>query len=133
MLTDGTPEVRVEWALICDYALVDTGGKLSLLGIFDRLFAANFPAVHPVLFIAAQWVGSPNLGIDVELRIWGPSKELIGSAQQHVQLTEKGQGAGILRLAPLPLPTTGEYIFELLGAGVSQAHLPLSVEPPPTT
>lgn len=122
----------VEWAVLCDYALIDSGGKLSLVGMFENLFALNFPAMHPILFHAAQWAGQPGGSVAAELRIWGPSKELIGSAQQHVQLGPTGRAAAIMQLSPLPLPAVGEYVFELLGGGVSQHHLSLTASYPPT-
>ncbi len=53
------PTTKVDWALVCDYALIDTAGKLSVLGIFERLFAGNFPALHPVMYLVAQWSGAP--------------------------------------------------------------------------
>jgi hypothetical protein len=70
--------------------------------------------------------------VEVELRVWGPSKEMIGSAQQHVELGPVGRSAGIIQLAPLPLPAPGEYVFELLGGGVSQKHVTVTVEQRPT-
>jgi hypothetical protein len=130
-LTDGTTP-RVDWAVVCDYALVDGAGKISLLGIFERLFAANFPAMHPVMYFAAQWVGAPFSTIEVELRIWGPSKEMIGTATQHIELAENGRSGAVIQLSPVPLPAPGEYVFELLGGGTSQKHVSISVESPPT-
>jgi hypothetical protein len=127
------PALKVEWALACDYALIDTGGKLSLMGIFERLYAGNFPAVHPLVYIAAQWSGQPGGVVEVELRIWGPSKEMIGTASQHVELGDNGMSGAIMRLSPLPLPAPGEYVFELLGGGISQKHISLIVETIPTS
>jgi hypothetical protein len=124
-------EYRVDWALLCDYALVDAGGKLSMIGVFENLFAQNFPAMHPILFHVAQWAGPPNGSIAAELRIWGPSKELIGSAQQQVQLSPVGRAGALIQLSPLPLPAAGEYVFEVLGGGVSQHHTSVTVGYPP--
>lgn len=45
---------RVEYALCCDYASIDMEGKLSMNGIFDAINFKEFPAVHPVLFIASK-------------------------------------------------------------------------------
>ena len=45
---------RVEYALCCDHASIDMDGKLNMNGIFDGINFKEFPAVHPVLFIASK-------------------------------------------------------------------------------
>src|SRR4051794_5865323 len=47
------------WLMVADHALLDTQGKLSVIGMFDRLFAPQFPSVHPIAFIIAQWQWRP--------------------------------------------------------------------------
>ena len=42
--------MRVEIFTLCDAATVDAGGKLSILGSFDRLNAREAPVIHPQLF-----------------------------------------------------------------------------------
>lgn len=120
-------EIRVDWTLIADYALMDTLGKLSVLGIFDRLWAPGFPSLHPVLFLVASWAGAPNQLFGCELRAWGPAKELLVGGQQQVQLGPDGHAQGIFRLSPLPLPSPGEYVLELLAGGMSVSHSTLTV------
>ena len=128
MATSKPPSVKVEWSLLADYALVDQAGKLSLIGIFNRLWAPAFPSMQPVVFLVSSWTGEPNRSIASELRIWGPSKELLVGGQQPVQLGPDGRANGIFRMSPLPLPAPGNYIFELMLDGVSAAHVPLVVE-----
>ena len=38
---------------LCDFAQ-DVGGKLTIVGTFDTIFAADLPAVHPTLSIVAR-------------------------------------------------------------------------------
>lgn len=120
-------ETRVDWTLVADYALMDNMGKLSVLGIFDRLWAPAFPSLHPVLFLVAAWAGGPSQLVGCELRVWGPAKELLVGGQQPVQLGPDGHAHGIFRLSPLPLPAAGEYVFELLAGGISVSHSTLTV------
>jgi hypothetical protein len=40
--------------LVADYANVAEGGKLNVMGIFSNIFATNFPARHPSMFIVAK-------------------------------------------------------------------------------
>jgi hypothetical protein len=41
----------LRYAILCDFANVTQEGKLNILGVFDRLFAVNFPAIHRELFL----------------------------------------------------------------------------------
>lgn len=122
---------RVEWATLADYALIDSSGKLSVLGMFDRLFASPFPSLHPLLFIVARWAGAPTTLAATEIRVWSPGRDLLVGAQQPIQFGPDGFAVSIARVSPLPLPGPGAYTIELFVAGTSVHHLPLNVEAPP--
>jgi hypothetical protein len=123
---------EVIFALLCDYALTDAAGKLSIIGIFDRVLVSPFPAMHAQLFLVARWTGDPGTLAAIETRIWSPSRELIGAVPQTVQFGSDGTANVLMRVSPLPLPSPGEYTFELLLGGASVHHTPLLVEPIPT-
>ncbi|MEK7146439.1 MAG: hypothetical protein AAB802_04660 [Patescibacteria group bacterium] len=44
----------VEYALFCDHVSVSMDNKVSLMGIFDRIFARKTPARHPRMFTVAK-------------------------------------------------------------------------------
>ncbi len=46
--------MRVEIFTLCDAATVDAGGKLSILGSFDRLNAREAPVIHPQCSLAMK-------------------------------------------------------------------------------
>jgi hypothetical protein len=121
----------VAWAFLCDYAIVDAGGKVSIIGIFDRLFTQNFPAVHPILYLVAAWTGPPGGVLAVELRVWSPSQDLLVGAQQQIGFGPDGRSTGIFLLSPIPLPSPGDYLFELMAGETSVKHLRLGVGAPP--
>ena len=35
-----------DWAILCDYSFLDVSRKMCLIGIFDKITAANVPATH---------------------------------------------------------------------------------------
>jgi hypothetical protein len=45
--------MNVEIFSFCDFSQ-DNAGKLTIVGSFDTIYAKSFPAVHPVLSIAAK-------------------------------------------------------------------------------
>ena len=49
--------MKLDFAVVCDYAIVDQYGKLSVLGIFQHIWVAQFPAVHPRLHLVLRLKG----------------------------------------------------------------------------
>jgi hypothetical protein len=77
--------MKVELFALCDFA-ADYGGKLSVVGIFDSIFAKQMPAVHPHCCLA------------VKLRF-----EKIEEGQKRVRLSISDDD-GKLVLPPMEIP-----------------------------
>jgi hypothetical protein len=45
----------LNFTIICDDVRQEMGGKLSLMGLFENIYAAKFPAVHPRMAIVTEW------------------------------------------------------------------------------
>jgi len=52
--------MQLRYALLCDHANVTQDGKLNCIGIFDRLFATSFPALHRELFLVTAFETDPE-------------------------------------------------------------------------
>jgi hypothetical protein len=50
----------VEFSMFCDYASVSMDGKLSMNGIFDRLFAKEMPVTHGQMYIVSKLILPPG-------------------------------------------------------------------------
>ena len=46
--------MKVTLAVIADYASVSIGDKLNVLGVFDTIFAPEFPVLHPHMVFALR-------------------------------------------------------------------------------
>ena len=46
-------------ALLADYANISREGKLNIMGIFEQIFALNFPAVHAQLQLVLRLESTP--------------------------------------------------------------------------
>ena len=44
----------IEYALFCDYASLSMDGKLNLVGIFERMFTKDVPAIHPQMYVVSK-------------------------------------------------------------------------------
>jgi hypothetical protein len=65
--------IEVRYAVFCDHALVDRGGKLSIIGIFDAInppqLPFNIPALHVVIGFEAEAADAQEFA--AKYAIWG--------------------------------------------------------------
>jgi Family of unknown function (DUF6941) len=130
--------VHVDFAVLADYALIDQQGKLSVLGIFQHVWVAQFPAVHPRTHLVLRVRGRRTEIGEHRIRIRfvdAEGKELIGG-EGTVQFGEPPAGvteveAGAVLVFDVPLATAGTYAFEItLGDSVLTVPLSASLLPP---
>jgi hypothetical protein len=121
-------------AVACDYALIDQHGKLSVLGIFERIWVEHFPAVHPRLHLVLRLKGRrTEIGehaIVIRLVDDGGREVLRGDGA--VQIGEPPAGvleveAGAVLAFDVPLERPGTYTFEIAVDGSLEATVPITV------
>jgi hypothetical protein len=126
--------VIASFAVACDYALIDQHGKLSVLGIFERIWVERFPAVHPRLHLVLRLKGRrTEIGehpIVIRLVDDGGREVLRGDGA--VQIGEPPAGvleveAGAVLAFDVPLERPGIYTFEIAVDGNLQATVPITV------
>ena len=126
-------------AVVCDYALIDQHGKISVLGIFERIWVEHFPAVHPRLHLVLRLKGRrTEIGehaIVIRLVDDGGREVLRGDGA--VQIGEPPAGvleveAGAVLAFDVPLERPGTYTFEIAVDGSLEATVPITVSQIPT-
>lgn len=66
----------LNFIIICDDVRQEIGGKISLMGLFENIYATKFPAIHPRLAIMAEW--SEGRGeFEVKTRILSPDRKSV--------------------------------------------------------
>jgi hypothetical protein len=66
----------LNFTLLCDDVRQEMGGKISLMGIFENVYAGSFPAVHPRLATVNEW--ADGLGeFEATLRILSPDRKTV--------------------------------------------------------
>ena len=64
----------LNFTIICDDIRQEMGGKLSLMGLFENIYATKFPAIHPRLAIMTEW--SEGKGeFEVKTRLLSPDRK----------------------------------------------------------
>ena len=110
--------------LTCDAVARDPNGKITLYGIFDRISAAQFPTVHPLLSV--YWrchVPGPGRVTVSILRPDGSTLIEFGPIQTGKEGSHAMQGT--YTVDGIEFPTDGEYALRMTynGQEVMRASL----------
>jgi hypothetical protein len=118
----------VDWSLLCDYYLIDQAGRLSLLGIFDRLLVPQLPVVYPYLHVVTRWRLGDARQFRLETRLWTPTEQVLATTGElAVGPVPHDQHLTINSFAGLTFDRAGQYLVELLADGETARFYPLQV------
>lgn len=130
--------MKLDFAVVCDYAIVDQYGKLSVLGIFQHIWVQQFPAVHPRLHLVLRLKGKrTEVGEHrVRIRLTDAEDNEILNGDGTVMLAEPPAGvteveAGAVLVFDVPFQHAGRYAFEIAVDGEVQASVTLTVAQSP--
>jgi hypothetical protein len=118
----------VEWSLTCDYCLLDQAGKLSIIGIFERIVTQSVPVMHPALFVVTRWRNPSGEAFTAQTRVWTPTEQLlVSTGPTHVPPNPAGQHVTIDQFRGVVFEREGQYLVELLSADETARYYPLQV------
>jgi len=130
--------MTVDFAVACDYAIIDQHGKLSVLGIFQHIWAARFPTVHPRLHLVVRLRGRrTEVGEHrMIIRLLDGSDGQVLSGDGTVSFNEPPAGvtdleAGAVLAFDVPFQEPGRYRFEVVIDGEVKAVVPIGVSQSP--
>ena len=120
-------------AVLADYALIDQHGKLSVLGIFQHVWVAGFPAVHPRTHLVLRVRGRrTELGEHpIRIRFLDDLGQELMGGEGTVHFGEPPAGiteieAGAVLVFDVPLPRPGSFAFEITVDSGAALLVPLS-------
>lgn len=130
--------MEIDLALLADAATIDASGKLSILGVFDRIGVARFPAQHGRVTLVLRFTaGTSEIGShDVHIRMSDPVGVEVLSLSGEVKFSGTAVARDavrvphILNLDGLVFTRAGMYSFDVKVDGVHHVSLPLSIEGP---
>ena len=133
--------MQVDFAVLADYALIDQQGKLSVLGIFQHVWVASFPATHPRTHLVLRVKGRrTEIGAhSMRIRFVDEQGQELMGGEGTVQFGEPAAGvteveAGAVLVFDVPLPRPGTFAFEIvLGVHVVRVPLSAALIPPPAS
>ena len=127
--------MEVPLAVLADAANVSREGKLNIFGIFNRLWAVQFPAKHHqaelvMVFEADAGEAEQKKNVGVLLRDSDGNKILGVEEEFILPKARPGQPIRInhiLSLPGIPLPKPGDYVFTIMVNGETKASVPFGV------
>jgi hypothetical protein len=129
-----TTSSSLQWGMFCDHFLIDAAGKYSFIGVFERIGAPSFPAVHKALWIACALAGEPNAESSAVVSIWSPSNNLLVSTNESpLRYSNEGRTMLVHLLYDTTFPEPGSYtvVIEVGGRPAGELKLELYQAPQP--
>ncbi len=131
--------MKVEIFTLCDAATADAGGKLNILGSFDRIHAASVPVTHPLCALAIKLrferleEGTKRVRISF---MDSDGKPVMPTLDANTQVgfppdEHSVTACLVLQIQQMKLPNYGEYSIDLAIDGRHEASIPLFVRPIP--
>lgn len=101
-------------ALICDVAVTDPStGKKNLIGIFDKIWAGDFPTQRPVTLYMKLADAEGHYKMNVRWIQLSSGKVLAG-AEGELEATDRLAASDLfIQFPPLPIPDEGRYEFQI--------------------
>jgi hypothetical protein len=82
---------KLNYTLLCDDVRQELGGKFSLMGLFESIYANAFPAVHPRFAIVNEWTGGKG-DFKLKIRLLSPNKqEILSESEATLKLFSETQ------------------------------------------
>jgi hypothetical protein len=124
-------QVKVGYLVLCD-GHAKVGGKDCVLGIFNRIFAKEFPTTHAECYLAFElWTSPGKHSLKVHIRDTDERNIVQSLGPLDLKIAESGQASGAIQLRGLPLEKAGIYSFVLELDGEEIGGRDVFVEPMP--
>ncbi len=106
----------IKYAHICEYARIDPGGVVSIIGIFDTIYVPNVPANFPFMHVITSLSGQRGEKFQFLTRLSAPDGTVLQSAPA-VDIAINQDDATTSQIngyVGLAFPVLGVYSFEFL-------------------
>ncbi len=107
-------KISTELIALADYAMTGEDKKLSVVGIFDKLFVRSLPSNHARMSFVVTFLGEANTSEDVKLKVMSPSGKEDFGADVKLSFGENGKFNFVSNFEGFPINETGAYhlVFE---------------------
>ncbi len=107
-------DLEVKLLTLCDFAMTSSDGKLSVIGIFDRMFVPQMPAKFSRFFIVLNLTGKADSDVKILFEIKSPSGEKPMTPKEiNIKIGNNGKANIITDVINLPLSEFGEHALSV--------------------
>lgn len=118
-----------------EYAMVSNDGKLSIMGIYDSIQAAEFPAVSPRMFLIAQFKAEPDeygQVFEIHFQLVNENGDNVVSLNGAGEVPDSDMGLSVLlnqvvTLNNIQFERPGMYAFRAYLDGELAVEMPFTV------
>jgi hypothetical protein len=104
-------KITSELIAFADYAMMADDKKLSVIGIFDKVFVRTLPASQAKMAFVVVFVGEPQTEEKVTLKIMSPSKKEEFKAPVDLKFGENGKFNFVSNFEGFPFKEVGTHSF----------------------
>ena len=91
LMADTKIKPRLNYTLLCDDVRQEMGGKFSLMGLFESIYANSFPALHHRFAIINEWMGGKGDFL-IKIRLLTPdSRQVLSESESKLSLYNETQ------------------------------------------
>ena len=106
--SDGT--INGRFALFCDYALMSSDNKLSVIGEFDQINSTNDTPVLHKGFLVASFDGDSNSKANIDVKLADPKEEnILFKGTFNINFSHTGRANILIEFGSLPFKKFGIY------------------------
>jgi hypothetical protein len=118
----------INFTIVCDDVRQEMGGKISLMGLFENIYAGQFPAFHPRIAVCTEWIEGQG-EFEVMMRISAPDKKtVLRETVSKMNMTNPGMRHRDISVhLNLELKAPGTYWVENYLDGEMINSIPLNV------
>lgn len=123
--------MQLEYSFLCEAATVSADGKLSVLGIFNRIGFEQYPGrLHRLVLVIACKGGMQDFGMhELDVRLMGPDgSNIVEPLQMHIEIEPEGGSANVIgEYNGIDFREPGPHSFEVVLDGKHFTSLGLDV------
>ena len=126
-MTDATKPV-LRFTLLCDDVRQELGGKISIMGLFENLYAQKFPALHPRMAMITEW-GEGSGEYEVKTLLRSPDRaQVLRETSSKLKLAgPKSRHRDVAVHLNVEFKTPGTYWIEYYLGAELVGSVPLNV------
>lgn len=103
--------LKLQLIAFADYATIAQDGKLSIMGIFDRVGINQFPGGLPRAFFVAIVKGEVDKSYKVNVKGEMKNETIFPAINLDIRTSDNGQANILMDFANLGFPKEGKYEF----------------------